>query len=509
MRLTALVETSASVAAAPGKLDKVARLGDLLRKLDDTDIEAAVAFLSGRTRQGRVGVGYAAIASATDVPPTAEPTLSIADVDRHFAALEMVSGPGSARERAQQLRDLFVRATAAEQDFLRRLLYGELRQGALEGVLVDAIARASAVPAANIRRAAMMAGDLGPVARAALRDGSGAIEAFGVQLMAPVRPMLADSADDVETAVAALGDATLEFKIDGARIQVHKSADDVRIFTRTLKDVTAAVPEIVTATRALAVRRAIFDGEVVAMTPDGRPHPFQATMRRVGRTRDVGKARDELPLTPFLFDCLYADGQALIDEPLERRTQVLHDLAPGLVVPSVMRPTADQARAFAGEALARGHEGVMAKALDAPYSAGRRGASWLKVKQARTLDLVVLAAEWGHGRRRGWLSNLHLGARDPDSNGFVMLSKTFKGLTDAMLAWQTAKFLALELSRDAHTVYVRPKLVVEIAFNEIQQSPIYPAGLALRFARVMRYREDRPATSADTIATVRSMAAVR
>jgi DNA ligase-1 len=342
-----------------------------------------------------------------------------------------------------------------------------------------------------------------------LREGTRALDAFAIQLMVPVRPMLADSAGDVETAMASLGDASLEYKLDGARMQIHKHGDDIRVFSRTLKNITAAVPEIVTAARALPVRDAIFDGEAIALTVEGRPHPFQTTMKRVGRTRGVEQARIELPLTPFLFDCLYLDGTALIDEPQERRVRALRDIAAALAVPAILRPTVEEARGFAAEALARGHEGVMAKALDAAYSAGRRGSAWLKVKQARTLDLVVLAAEWGHGRRKGWLSNLHLGARDPDSNGFVMLGKTFKGLTDEMLAWQTTKFLALEIDRDAYTVHLRPELVVEVAFNEIQQSPVYPGGLALRFARVVRYREDKPASSADTIATVRAMAAVR
>ena len=509
MLFATLVETSAAVAAAPGKLDKIERLSALLSTLDDRELVAAVAFLSGRLTQGRLGVGYAAVAAASDVTAAATPTLSIADVDQRFSELGSIGGAGSARGRAQVLRELFVRATAAEQEFLRRLVHGELRQGALEGVLVDAIARAAKVPAAGVRRAAMMTGDLGPVARAALREGMRALDAFAVQLMVPVRPMLADSEDDVDAAMASLGDASLEYKLDGARTQVHKQGDDVRVFSRTLKDITAAVPELVTVARALPVRDAILDGEAIALTPEGRPHPFQTTMRRVGRTRGVEQAQTEIPLTLFLFDCLYLDGTALIDEPQERRIRALREIAAHLAVPAILRPTAEQARAFAADALARGHEGVMAKALDAPYSAGRRGSAWLKVKQARTLDLVVLAAEWGHGRRRGWLSNLHLGARDPESNSFVMLGKTFKGLTDEMLAWQTSKFLALEIGRDAYTVHVRPELVVEIAFNEIQQSPVYPGGLALRFARVIRYREDKPASAADTIATVRAMAAVR
>jgi ATP-dependent DNA ligase I len=305
--------------------------------------------------------------------------------------------------------------------------------------------------------------------------------------------MLAESEDDVGAAIARVGDASLEYKIDGARIQVHKAGDDVRIYSRTLRDLTSSLPEIVATARSLPAREAILDGEAIALRQDGRPEPFQVTMRRFGQ------------LTPFFFDALYVDGAPLIDEPQERRIGVLQKIAGNHGVPRVIRPTAEQAASFAHEAIARGHEGVMAKSLAASYAAGRRGAAWLKVKQARTLDLVVLAAEWGHGRRRGWLSNLHLGARDPDHNNFVMLGKTFKGLTDEMLAWQTARLLELEISRDAYTVYVRPELVVEIAFNEIQDSRVYPGGLALRFARVKRYRTDKTSTEVDTIGTVRAL----
>jgi DNA ligase-1 len=317
--------------------------------------------------------------------------------------------------------------------------------------------------------------------------------------------MLAESGDSVGGAIRDLGDAALEYKIDGARVQVHKSDDDVRIFSRTLNDVTASAPEIVALVRAAPARELVLDGEVIALQPDGTPHPFQITMRRFGRTRDVDRGRAELPLTSFFFDCLYADGGVLLDEPLERRMQVLDGIVGPHVIPRIVRPSADAAEAFASDALTRGHEGVMAKALTAPYAAGRRGAAWLKVKTARTLDLVVLAAEWGHGRRHGWLSNLHLGARDPGTNGFVMLGKTFKGMTDEMLTWQTTKLLSLEIGRDDYTVHVRPELVVEVAFNDIQTSPVYPGGLALRFARVKRYRTDKSVTEADTIQTVRAL----
>ena len=506
MRLAELVETSAGVAQVSGRLEKIRRLADLLTRLAEAEIEPAVAFLSGTTRQGRIGVGYAAIRAASDVAPAATPSLEVSEVDAAFGALVAVSGRGSGAERTRLLRALFGRSTAAEQDFLRRLLFGELRQGALEGVLIEATARAGQVDGARVRRAAMMAGDLGPVARAALTSGNAALDAFAVQLMRPVRPMLAESGDSVGDAIDQLGDAAIEYKVDGARVQVHKSGDDVAIFSRTLNDVTASAPEIVALVRAAPARELVLDGEAIALRPDGTPHPFQITMRRFGRTRDVDRGRAELPLTPFFFDCLYADGGVLLDEPLERRLQALDEIAGPLVIPRLVRPSAEAAERFALDALARGHEGVMAKALAAPYAAGRRGASWLKVKRARTLDLVVLAAEWGHGRRHGWLSNLHLGARDPGTNGFVMLGKTFKGMTDEMLAWQTDKLLSLEIARDEYTVHVRPELVVEVAFNDIQTSPVYPGGLALRFARVKRYRTDKSVADADTIETVRAIA---
>jgi DNA ligase-1 len=464
-----------------------------------------VPYLSGGTRQGRLGVGHHLIADASSARPAEDATLTIADIDRALATIAAASGKGSAAARARVLRDLFSRATAGEQDFLRRLLYGELRQGALEGVLIDAVAKASGIAVARIRRAAMMAGDLGAAARAALVEGDAALDRFSVRLMSPVQPMLADSESSVDAALERLGDAALEYKLDGARVQLHKAGDEVRLFSRTLNDVTASAPEIVEIARGLPARDVILDGEVIALRPDGTPRPFQETMRRFGRKRDVERERAAMPLTPFFFDLLYADGTPLVDETQERRMAALVDLAGPLVVPHVVRPTREQAEAFGREALSRGHEGVMAKLLASPYAAGRRGSSWLKIKQARTLDLVVLAAEWGHGRRRGWLSNLHLGARDPETGGFVMLGKTFKGLTDELLAWQTAKFQEIAIGRDAYTVFVRPELVVEIAFNEIQTSPIYPGGMALRFARLKRYRPDKSAQDADTIQTVRAM----
>jgi DNA ligase-1 len=351
----------------------------------------------------------------------------------------------------------------------------------------------------------MMCGNLAEVATAALTEGPAALSRYAVQLFRPVEPMLASPVAGVAEAIDALGEADFELKIDGARIQVHKSGNDVRVFSRGLRDVTAAVPEVVEQVLALPSRELIVDGEVIALHEDRRPRPFQETMRRFGRRLDVTKLREELPLTPFFFDCLYIDGRPLTSEPQRVRLESLIDAAAGLVVPHRILSDADRAEEFLREALATGHEGLMAKALGQPYAAGSRGRSWLKIKHAHTLDLVVLAAEWGSGRRKGWLSNLHLGARDPEHGGFVMLGKTFKGLTDEMLAWQTAAFLEREIGREGHIVHVRPDVVVEIAFNDIQDSPIYPGGFALRFARVKGYRADKTAAQADTIDTIRDI----
>ena len=420
------------------------------------------------------------------------------------------SGKGSGRARAAQLDALFARASEEERDFLARLIVGELRQGALEGVMLDGIASASALPAHEVRRAAMLAGSLAPVARVALTQGAAGLARFAMRVMHPVQPMLASPAVDLEGALAALGTASIEWKIDGARVQVHKSERDVRVFTRSLNEVTAAVPEIVEAVRALPARELILDGETIALAKDGAPLPFQVTMRRFGRKLEVERLRAELPLAAFFFDCLRLDGADLDARPASERFEALARALPaGLLIPRIVTGSVADAEAFLEQALAAGHEGVMAKALDAPYEAGRRGASWLKVKRTHTLDLVVLAVEWGSGRRKGWLSNLHLGARDPASGGFVMLGKTFKGLTDATLEWQTAELLARETGRDGHVVHVRPELVAEIAFNDLQESPHYPGGLALRFARLKRYRPDKTAAQADTIDTVRGLFAAQ
>jgi len=506
VRLADLVHVSASVAATSGRLEKIGLLGDLLRRVPPDEIAIVIPYLSGDARQGRIGIGYAQLQALRDVPPADAPALDVRDVDAAFDRIAAASGAGSSSSRAQLLRELVGRATRDEQDFLIRLLVGELRQGALEGVLMDAVARASGIALARIRKAAMLAGDLAPVARAALVEGDAALAQFILQPFQPVQPMLADSAGGVDDALGTLGEASFEYKLDGARIQVHKVGDEVKVYSRTLRDVTIAVPEVVTVARALPAQTIVVDGEVIALRPDGTPHPFQVTMRRFGRKQDVDALSAALPVTPMFFDALYLDGQPLVDEPLSRRVSALEShVTAGNRVPRIVTADAAAAAAFAARAIAAGHEGVMAKSIDGVYAAGRRGQAWLKVKEARTLDLVILAVEWGSGRRRGTLSNLHLGARDAERGGFVMLGKTFKGLTDEMLAWQTKKFLELEIARDAYTVFVRPEVVAEIAFNEIQASSQYPGGLTLRFARVKRYRSDKTAADADTLATIQRM----
>ncbi|NRF65760.1 ATP-dependent DNA ligase [Aquincola sp. S2] len=506
--LAAVVDASRRAAETSSRIAKRDAIAGCLRGAAGDEVEIAVAFLSGVIRQGRIGLGYATLAAQRG-EPAAQAALMLLEVDAALGRIAATSGKGSAAARHAQLHELFQRATAAEQDFLMRLLVGELRQGALEGVMIDAVAAASGVPLADVRRAAMFAGDVGMVARLALTEGAAALAGFGVALHRPLQPMLATPAEDIADAMARLGTAALEWKVDGARVQVHKSGERVEVYTRNLNDVTASVPEIVEAVQALPAQELVLDGEAVALNAGGTPLPFQVTMRRFGRKLDVARMRSELPLAVYFFDCLHRDVMPLIDRPARERFDALADVVPpALVIPRLITADVAAAEDFYADALARGHEGVMAKALDAPYEAGGRGASWLKVKRTHTLDLVVLAAEWGHGRRRGWLSNLHLGARDP-AGGWVKLGKTFKGMTDALLEWQTAELLARESSRDAYTVYVRPELVVEIAFNDLQQSPQYPGGLALRFARVKGYRPDKRAEEADTIEAVRALYAAQ
>jgi DNA ligase-1 len=504
MQFPRLVATSGAVSATTRRLEKISLIATLLEQLPPEEVEIAVSFLSGSMRQGRIGIGYSTLRDLTGFP-AAEPSLEILEVDRAFEALKSTQGSGSAGRKLELLRTVFARATEPEQRFLISLLGGELRQGALEGVMLEAVARASHVPLEQVRRAAMIAGAIPPVARSLLERGEAGLSAYQVRLFRPVQPMLAQTAADAAEAIGELGEAALEWKLDGARIQVHRSGDDVVVYTRSLNDVTAAVPEVVEAARALPATDFILDGEVLSLQPDGRPNPFQVTMRRFGRKLDVDRMRAELPLSPFWFDLLYLNGTSLLDEPQARRFGTLMELAPNLVVPHTVTAVPEDAVQFFESALRQGHEGIMAKSTADSYAAGARGQSWLKVKSPRTLDLVILAAEWGNGRRRGWLSNLHLGARDTEKGSFAMLGKTFKGLTDEMLAWQTEALLKLEIGRDDYTVYVKPELVAEIAFNEIQVSPRYQSGLALRFARVKRYRLDKSAAEADTFRTVQKL----
>ena len=481
-------------------------LADLLRGLTPEELPIAIGFLTGWPRQGRLGVGWASVVAAREHEPSPVATLELDDVDRAFDQMKSARGKNSGNERSRLVRELFERATADEQQFLGGLIVGEVRQGALEGVLLDAVSKAAGLPPQRVRRAVMMAGDLGAVACAVLGpDGESALAQYQLEIFRPVQPMLADSAPTVTDALEDDGPVSIEWKIDGARIQVHRRDERVVVYTRSLNDVTAAVPEVVDAARALPARELILDGEVIALMPDGRPHAFQTTMRRFGRRLDIEHLRAELPLTPFFFDVLYHDGESIIDDPLSARLARLDRIVPELLrVPRMVTDDVGEASRFQEDALARGHEGVMVKSLSAPYAAGRRGSAWIKVKTARTLDLVVLAVEWGSGRRKGWLSNLHLGARDPETGGFVMLGKTFKGMTDELLAWQTTELLAREVRREGHVVFVRPELVVEIAFNEVQRSSHYPGGVALRFARVKGYRPDKRPDEADTIDAVRA-----
>jgi DNA ligase-1 len=512
MLLAELARLSTTLAATSGRKEKIALLAARLAALAPKEIAPAVAWLSGDTLEGRLGFGPAASRALDAGPAAPAPTLTIAGTAERFAALGAASraAKGSAGARRAALAALFALATRVERDFLARLIVGELRQGALEGVKADAIAAAAKLPSGDVRRAIMLAGAVPPVAHAALTEGAAGLGRFGLALYEPLKPMLASPASSLTAALEQLGGtALLDYKLDGARVQAHKGADGTRCYSRTGRDVTASLPEAVEAIDGLDARTIVLDGEVLALGTAGKPRPFQDTMRRVGRKLDDAALRETLPLSLFAFDCLHVDGADLIDRPLAQRAQALADTLPAeLIVPRTTTNDVDAAQRFLDAALAAGHEGLMAKAPDSIYEAGARGASWLKIKVAHTLDLVVLAAEWGSGRRQGWLSNLHLGARD-EAGGFVMLGKTYKGLTDELLVWQTAQLLARQVTTDGYVVEVRPELVVEIAFNELQTSRRYPGGLALRFARVVRYRADKTAADADSIATVRALAAKR
>ena len=527
MLLSELALTSETVAATSRRGVKIDKIAALLRAASPAEVPVVVAFLSGELLQRQIGVGYAALGELLAEPATGltMPTLTVTETDAVFSAVGAVAGTGTQAGRRRLLADLFGRATAAERGFLTRLLSGELHQGALEGVMIEAVARAAGVPADEVRRAHLLGGSLPAVAAAALTAAgngpaapadsaaSAALAAFGLEVGRPLRPMLASTATSVAAALERILPAALEWKIDGIRVQVHRNRTQVRVFTRTLDDITARVPEITEAVLALGARTLVLDGEAVALRPDGRPRPFQVTASRAGSQAEVGRHRAAVPLTPFFFDLLHLDGTDLIDEPDGERHALLTRVLPaGLVIPRLVTADPAEADAFYRDAVSRGHEGVVVKSPAARYAAGRRGSEWLKVKPRHTLDLVILAAEWGHGRRRGWLSNLHLGARDPATGGMVMLGKTFKGLTDEMLTWQTARLLELaepaaRPAGDARAAYgvvrVRPELVVEVAFDGVQASPRYPGGLALRFARVLRYRPDKTAAEADTIEAVR------
>jgi DNA ligase-1 len=503
--LADVAAASMDVGATSSRLAKIARIGELLRTAASDEIAVVVSWLSGELPQRQIGVGWASLRSLPD--PAPRPTLTVGEVDAALTRIKAISGPGSQRRRADELQALFGAATATEQAFLSRLLRGELRQGALVGVMADAVAKAADLPAADVRRAAMLGGALPDVAAAALTRGAAGLSEFRLEVGRPVGPMLAQTAADVDDALQRLGGrATFEAKLDGVRVQVHRADSDVAIYTRSLEDITARLPEVVEATLALPVTTLVADGEAIALRRDGRPHKFQVTGSRLGRSVDIEAARRTYPLSVFLFDVLHVDGTDLIDLPLAERYDVLARVVPNEHrVDRLVTSEAGTAKEFLDRTLEAGHEGLVAKALDATYEAGRRGASWLKIKPVHTLDLVVLAVEWGSGRRRGKLSNIHLGARDAETGGFVMLGKTFKGMTDEMLDWQTRRFLELaDGPTDGYAVRLRPDQVVEIAFDGVQGSTRYPGGMALRFARVVRYRDDKRPDEADTIETVRS-----
>jgi DNA ligase-1 len=505
MLLSELVTTTETVAATSSRLAKVAALAALLERLDPDEIAPAIGFLVAKPRQGRLGVGWRGVADLA-VSHAEAPGLEIGDVDAALERLAAASGAGSVGARRSELDALASRATAPEWDFLSRVILGELRTGALEGVLLDAITRASEAPAATVRRAAMLSGDLGETARLALAGAEGELDGVGLVVGRPVLPMLAGTASSAAEAISEIdGEASVEYKLDGARIQVHRAGDRVQVFTRNLADITHRVPEIVQAVRELPVRDVILDGETLALDADGGPRPFQDTMSRFGSESVTATA-----LRPWFFDVLHLDGRDLIDEPLSVRLDELERVAPGWRIPGIVTDDPAAASDLSREALAAGHEGIVVKGIDAPYAAGRRGKSWIKVKPVLTYDLVVLAVEWGSGRRAGLLSNLHLGALDPtgefgEPGGFVMVGKTFKGLTDALLRWQTEHFPSIQTHRSAYAVHVRPETVVEIAIDGVQRSPRYPGGIALRFARVKGYRPDKRPDEADTIQTLRAL----
>lgn len=499
--LADLVAASELVAATSSRSRKVAILAELLRTLQAGEIPICVGFLSGVPRQGHVGVGYATI-YRVDVPSAPVSSLTVTELDRSIDEIEAASGAGSALRRRQLLAGLLGRATEQEAAFIRRLFTGELRQGALAGLMADAVAKAAGVQGELARRALMLSGDLTRMAQVAMTGGQEGLRAIGFELFRPILPMLASTSATVAEAVCSFQCASVEYKLDGIRIQIHRRDDQVRIYTRNLNEIGAALPGIIETVLALPVRQAVLDGEALSIGPDG-PAAFQDTVSRIDR--------DATPegIETFLFDLLHVDGEDLLDTPLQERAARLQEIAPALKIPGTLTSDPEAGRRILDQALQAGHEGVVVKDAASAYAAGRRGKAWRKVKPVRTYDLVVLAAEWGHGRRQGWLSNLHLGARDTSSQGFVMVGKCFKGLTDELLRWQTQELLQRETHRRGIAVYVRPELVVEIALDGVQSSTRYPGGIALRFARVRRYRPDKDAHEADTIGELRALLRAR
>jgi DNA ligase 1 len=496
--LSDLVATSSALAATSSRKAKVAALADLLRALDPDETVVAVAWLTGAPRQGRIGVGWA---RASQLSGRADaPALAIGDLDDALTRLEACTGPGSEARRAAIISELGAGLTAAEAAFVGALLTGELRQGALAGLMTDAVAAATDVLLALVRRAAMLSGDLPETARLALLDGAAALEQVRLTVGVAVQPMLASTATDVADALSTTGPASVEWKLDGVRIQAHKLGDAVHLYTRNLNDVTDRMPSVVEELRALPVESVVLDGEVMGVTEEGLPEAFQDSASTFGRRTSPGP----VTLDASWFDILHLDGRDLIDETLETRLAAMDTISALRRIPSVRTDDPEVAQRLLDDALATGHEGAMVKALASPYGAGRRGKSWRKVKPVHTLDLVVLAVEWGSGRRRGLLSNLHLGALDADGSP-VMVGKTFKGLTDELLVWQTDRFLGLETRREGHIVFVRPEQVVEIALDGAQVSTRYPGGVALRFARVRRYRDDKDPADADTLDAIRAL----
>jgi len=493
----AVVEASGRVSATSSRSAKIATLAELLQRLEPDEVPIGVGFLSGVPRQGRVGIGYATV-YRLEVTAATEPSLTVAEIDRAISEIEATTGSGSTTERGQILQALFSRATEPEADFLRRLLTGELRQGALAGLMADAVARAAGVPGGVARRALMLSGDLPRMAQIAMTEGEAGLREVGFEIFRPILPMLASTSATVSEAVSSFEQASVEWKLDGIRIQIHRRGDEIRIYTRNLNEITSELPGIVDAVGRLPVTQAVLDGEALWMSDEG-PGSFQQTVSQIDA--DAPPER----IVTFLFDVLHVDGEDLLDAPLHERRARLAEIAPDLKMPSLLTSDPDEGQRVLDESLGAGHEGVVVKDAASVYAAGRRGKAWRKVKPVQTYDLVVLGAEWGHGRRRGWLSNLHLGARDPRTGGFVMVGKTFKGLTDELLRWQTDEFLARETDRRGIAVMVRPELVVEIALDGVQSSTRYPGGIALRFARVKRYRLDKSAGEADVIDDLRAL----